>query len=67
MRATLISDIIEGIEPAPQCDAAVPSVCPRCWVRAVLPLDARMLAQQPDETTHVCHPTLDGCNQGYGS
>lgn len=39
--------------------------CPLCGVRAVCPLPPALLAEQPDETTHVCHPSLGGCNHGF--
>lgn len=50
---------------APCCDPARPFKCPKCGVVAVLPLDAASLAEQPDATTHVCHPLLGGCNHGF--
>ena len=39
--------------------------CSFCGENAVVPLTPSQLAQQPDDTTHVCHPALDGCNQGF--
>lgn len=36
-----------------------------CGVRAVVPLTEKQRAKQPDATTHVCHPALGGCNQGF--
>lgn len=39
--------------------------CPSCRAFAVVPLTPSQLAKQPDDTTHVCHPSLGGCNQGY--
>jgi len=41
-------------------------LCPLCGALAVVPLTPRQLAAQPDNTTHVCHPGFDGCNQGFG-
>lgn len=32
---------------------------------SVVELPAAVLAEQPDDTTHVCHPLLGGCNHGY--
>lgn len=40
-------------------------VCPLCSVRAVVPLTPRQIAEQPDDTTHVCHPSFGGCNHGF--
>lgn len=40
-------------------------VCPSCYQLAVVPLTPKQLAAQPDATTHVCHPALGGCNQGF--
>jgi hypothetical protein len=47
-------------------DANTAKYCPKCRRFAVVPLTPRQLAQQPDSTTHVCHPAIGGCNQGYG-
>lgn len=44
---------------------AEPVRCPGCGVTAVVPLTPAQLAKQPDFTTHVCHPSLDGCNRGF--
>lgn len=49
----------------PHCQEAPPTVCPLCGAIAVLPLDDTTRAMQPDGTTHVCHPTLEGCSAGY--
>jgi hypothetical protein len=40
-------------------------LCPICGVRAVVPLTKELRAQQPDATTHVCHPAIGGCNHGF--
>lgn len=40
-------------------------VCPRCGKRVIIALPPPVLALQPDDTTHVCHPSFGGCNQGY--
>ena len=43
-----------------------PGACPLCGaLDAVVQLPPPVLAEQPDETTHVCHPSLGGCNVGY--
>lgn len=39
--------------------------CKRCGMRAVVELPAMLLAEQPDATTHVCHPGAGGCNRGF--
>lgn len=39
--------------------------CPLCGAKAVVALPAAILAEQPDATTHVCHPLLGGCNHGF--
>lgn len=41
------------------------SLCPFCNVIAIVPLTPKQLAEQPDDTTHVCHPALGGCNHGF--
>lgn len=41
------------------------AICQLCGAWAVVPLTPKQLAQQPDETTHVCHPGLGGCNHGF--
>ena len=40
-------------------------ICLLCFAFAVVPLTPQQLAKQPDATTHVCHPALGGCNQGF--
>ncbi len=47
-------------------DCALESgACPFCLKVAVVQLPPPLLAVQPDDTTHVCHPALDGCNHGF--
>lgn len=43
----------------------VARTCPVCLARAVVPLTKKQRAEQPDNTTHVCHPSIGGCNQGF--
>lgn len=45
--------------------AAMALSCGMCGKKAVVPLTVTQLAQQPDKTTHVCHPVLGGCNHGF--
>lgn len=40
-------------------------LCPMCNLSAVVPLTKGQRAAQPDDTTHVCHPSIGGCNQGF--
>jgi hypothetical protein len=46
-------------------EAVAPVKCPMCGRLAVLPLTAALLKFQPDDTTHVCHPDIGGCNHGF--
>lgn len=39
--------------------------CKFCRAAAVVELPPALLREQPDETTHVCHPGAGGCNQGF--
>lgn len=39
--------------------------CPKCFKLAVVKLPPWLKAEQPDDTTHVCHPVLNGCNHGF--
>jgi hypothetical protein len=40
--------------------------CPTCGERAtVVELPRVLCDEQPDGTTHVCHPLLAGCNGGF--
>lgn len=39
--------------------------CPKCGVHAVVLLTPEQRLAQPDDTTHVCHPLLGGCNHGF--
>lgn len=43
----------------------VVALCPMCKKHAVVALPAELRAEQPDETTHVCHPSAGGCNHGF--
>ena len=43
----------------------LPHACPYCGHQSITELPPPILAQQTDGTTHVCHPGLDGCNQGF--
>lgn len=43
----------------PLCD------CPACGVRAIVALSPAQRLAQPDDTSHVCHPALGGCNHGF--
>lgn len=62
MRVTILPDGREAVLYA----VADRKLCPACNTFAVVPLTPTQLAAQPDNTTHVCHPAFDGCNQGYG-
>ena len=39
--------------------------CPLCGALAVVALPPAIKAEQPDATTHVCHPLAGGCNHGF--
>lgn len=39
--------------------------CPSCGARAIVALTPSQRLDQSDNTTHVCHPTLGGCNHGW--
>lgn len=39
--------------------------CPFCKRAAIVLLPAELRAEQPDGTTHVCHPLAGGCNHGF--
>ncbi len=40
--------------------------CPMCGAdHAIVALPPSLLAAQPDDTTHVCHPSRGGCNHGF--
>lgn len=39
--------------------------CPFCGAVAITELPPPILAEQPDDTTHVCNPGLGGCNHGF--
>jgi hypothetical protein len=41
------------------------ATCPKCGKRAVIRLRGAALAEQTDGTTHVCHPSVGGCNHGF--
>lgn len=39
--------------------------CSSCGAIALVKLPRKILAQQPDGTTHMCHPLAGGCNLGF--
>ncbi len=39
--------------------------CPLCGTLAIVALTPVQRLAQPDDTTHVCHPALGGCNHGF--
>lgn len=39
--------------------------CPLCGAHAVVELTEDLKRDQPDGTTHVCHPGFGGCNHGF--
>ncbi len=43
----------------------VESRCAMCGADAVVKLPARIARDQHDGTTHVCHPSVGGCNHGF--
>lgn len=43
----------------------LPDACSSCGKRLLVVLPPPIAAQQPDGTTHVCHPSIGGCNQGF--
>jgi hypothetical protein len=47
------------------CCSVLPMLCPTCGARALTALPPPELAKQPDDTTHVCHPAIGGCNIGF--
>lgn len=46
-------------------ESSVEAACPKCGRTAVVALPTVLAAAQPDETTHVCHPSVGGCNYGF--
>lgn len=62
-RKGTVTWILEG--KAYECKIA-PGACPLCGaLDAVTELPPPLRAKQPDKTTHVCNPALDGCNHGF--
>jgi hypothetical protein len=57
-----ITWIVDG--EAHECEVLA-GHCNYCLARAVVALPPPVLAEQPDDTTHVCHPAFGGCNQGW--
>ncbi len=39
--------------------------CPTCAASALVQLKGQLLAEQPDGTNIVCHPSFGGCNGGF--
>ncbi len=40
--------------------SVLPHPCPLCSAVAIVSLPEEVLAAQPDDTTHVCHPAAGG-------
>lgn len=45
--------------------AVLPDACGKCGKRTLVELPPPIAKIQTDGTTHVCHPSFHGCNQGY--
>jgi len=45
----------------------LPDACGFCGKRCIVVLPPPVAAEQNDGTTHVCHPSIGGCNQGFES
>lgn len=58
-----ITPFKDALKKAHRSEAA--RVCPMCKKFAVVNLAPHLLARQPDDTTHICHPALGGCNHGF--
>lgn len=43
----------------------VESKCMMCGAGAVVKLPRGIAQEQHDGTTHVCHPSVGGCNHGF--
>lgn len=43
----------------------LPIPCSMCGSVSVVALPEALLGEQPDDTTHVCHPVAGGCNHGF--
>jgi hypothetical protein len=46
-------------------ESVVSHKCPLCKHFAVVRLPEALQGLQPDDTTHVCHPSIGGCNHGF--
>lgn len=46
-------------------DIGTLATCPLCGVLAICELPKFLKDAQPDDTTHVCHPSFGGCNHGF--
>lgn len=57
LNGTAKSVLVQVLNPL--CD------CPLCGKHAIVELTPEQRLAQPDDTTHVCHPTLGGCNHGF--
>ncbi len=61
-----VEQAIENATPVKEVDPLVPLAdCPLCGKRAIVALTPEQRLAQPDDTTHVCHPLLGGCNHGF--
>lgn len=43
----------------------LPDACPLCGKVRIVVLPPPEAAKQTDGTTHVCHPSIGGCNHGF--
>jgi len=46
-------------------ESRIMCACPTCGAHAVIALPKALRDEQPDDTTHVCHPLAGGCNGGF--
>lgn len=54
-----------GYKGRSHVSTVLPSPCPFCRAVAIIELPEAVRAEQPDDTTHVCHPMAGGCNHGF--
>jgi len=66
-RIALIGHTIRWFYKGQRYDSPVESMCPKCGALAVIELPPALRAAQPDDTTHVCHPSAGGCNHGFSN
>lgn len=60
-----IPNVIDWIYKGTAYASVIEGPCSKCGAFAIIRLPPTIQAEQPDDTTHVCHALAGGCNHGF--